>query len=75
MAKQRKRQPMTGHQYRTAAAELDLSLVGLSRVLGIGWRQSQRYADGDSPVPAPVEQLVRVWIDFPETRHWAADKK
>lgn len=52
---------MTKTQYRSALKKLGLSIVGAAPVLGIGRRQSQRYAAGD-PVPETVAKLLACYL-------------
>jgi len=53
---------MTGDEYRAAVNKLGLSIVGSAEHLGVSHRQSQRYANGTSPVADPVAKLLRLAI-------------
>jgi hypothetical protein len=53
---------MTTEEYRAALNKLGLSIVGSAEHLGLSPRQSQRYADGTSPVADPVAKLLRLAI-------------
>jgi hypothetical protein len=53
---------MTTKEYRAALNELGLSIVGSAEHLGVSHRQSQRYANGTSPVADPVAKLLRLAI-------------
>ena len=53
---------MTAAEYRIALAKLGLSIVGSAEHLGVSHRQSQRYANGTSPVADPVAKLLRLAI-------------
>ena len=53
---------MTATEYRAALDQLGLSIVGSAEHLGVSHRQSQRYANGTSPVTDPVAKLLRLAI-------------
>lgn len=53
---------MTPTQYRAALAQLGYSQEGVAELLGIGKRTSQSYALGETPVPRPVELLLRLLV-------------
>ena len=53
---------MTTKEYRAALNKLGLSIVGSAEHLGLSSRQSQRYANGTSPVADPVAKLLRLAI-------------
>jgi len=53
---------MTNEEYRASLDKLDLSIVGSAELLGLSRRQSQRYANGTSPVVDPVAKLLRLAI-------------
>jgi len=53
---------MTAAEYRTALNKLGLSIVSSAEHLGLSHRQSQRYANGTSPVADPVAKLLRLAI-------------
>jgi len=53
---------MTTEEYRGALATLGLSIVGSAEHLGLSRRQSQRYANGASPIAEPVAKLLRLAI-------------
>ena len=53
---------MTTEEYRAALDTLGLSIVGSAEHLGLSRRQSQRYANGASPVADPVAKLLRLAI-------------
>ena len=53
---------MTSEEYRAALDKLGLSIVGSAEYLGVSHRQSQRYANGVSPVADPVAKLLRLTI-------------
>jgi hypothetical protein len=53
---------MTTEEYRAALYKLGLSIVGSAEHLGVSHRQSQRYANGTSPVADPVAKLLRLAI-------------
>lgn len=52
---------MTAAQYRKILDNLELSIIGAAKVLGISKRQSQRYAAGDQ-IPKPVAKLLRLMV-------------
>ena len=53
---------MTAAEYRAALNKLGLSIVSSAEHLGVSHRQSQRYANGSSPVADPVAKLLRLAI-------------
>ena len=53
---------MTAAEYRAAPNKLGLSIVSSAEHLGVSHRQSQRYANGTSPVADPVAKLLRLAI-------------
>ena len=53
---------MTAAEYRAALNKLGLSIVSSAEHLGVSHRQSQRYANGTSPVADPVAKLLRLAI-------------
>ena len=53
---------MTAAEYRAALNKLGLSIVSSAEHLGLSHRQSQRYANGTSPVADPVAKLLRLAI-------------
>ena len=60
---------MTTEEYRTALDALGLSIVASAEPLGLSRRQSQRYANGASPVADPVAKLLRLAIRTGLTAH------
>jgi hypothetical protein len=53
---------MTQSEYQRTIKRLGLSIVGAGEVIGVGPRQAQRFAHGDSAVPEPVARLLRLMI-------------
>ena len=53
---------MFTEEYRAALDKLGLSIVASAEHLGLSHRQSQRYANGTSPVADPVAKLLRLAI-------------
>jgi hypothetical protein len=53
---------MSAAEYRAALDELGLSIVSSAEHLGVSYRQSQRCANGTSPVADPVAKLLRLAI-------------
>ena len=53
---------MSTDEYRAALDKLGLSIVSSAEHLGVSHRQSQRYANGTSPVADPVAKLLRLAI-------------
>jgi hypothetical protein len=53
---------MTPAEYRSILARLDLSQAGAAKLLGIGLRQSARYAAGGkgAEIPEPTARLLRL---------------
>ena len=52
-------QGMTTEEYRAALGKLGLSIVGSAEHLRVSHRQSQRHANGASPVADSVAKLLR----------------
>src|SRR5215203_4338663 len=53
---------MTTAEYRAALDTLGFSIAGSAEHLGLSRRQSQRYANGATPVADPVAKLLRLAI-------------
>ena len=53
---------MTPEEYGSALDALGLSIASAADHLGLSRRQSQRYANGASPVADPVAKLLRLAI-------------
>jgi hypothetical protein len=55
---------MSAEQYRDALGELGLTVAGkaTAEALGLGMRQIMRLANGDAPVPGPVERLLGMYL-------------
>lgn len=53
---------MTPLQYKAALKRLGLSVIDAASYFGVGRRQAQRIASGDSPVPKLVEKVVRLLL-------------
>ena len=51
---------MSDAEYGAALKKLGLSIVSSAEHLGLSYRQSQRYANGTSPVADPVAKLLRL---------------
>jgi hypothetical protein len=49
---------MTPQQYRNALKRLGFSIVGAGPHLGVTGRTSQRYANGESPIPERTIMLI-----------------
>jgi hypothetical protein len=58
-----KPKPMSARQYQAALDALGLTVASqqTSRLLGIGIRQSMRFASNESPVSRPVEILLELY--------------
>lgn len=50
---------MTPGEYEDARRHYDLPAIHFSSLMGVGWRQGQRYRDGDSVIPDSVAKLIR----------------
>ena len=67
---------MTPTQYRTCLSTLSLNHHTAAEVLGCSWRQSHRWAKGETPVPRPVAIVLLTCIGhdiFPEVLAADAD--
>lgn len=54
---------MTPAQYKKALSTLGITIVGAAQYFGIGWRQAQRIASGDAPVPKLIAKVVALLLD------------
>ena len=52
---------MTPNQYRSALAQLELTIVGAAPMLGISRRQSQRLA-ATGPVPPLIAKILHLLV-------------
>lgn len=50
---------MTPYEYDQARIHYDLPSTRFAMLLGVGWRQGQRYRDGEVDIPEPVAKLIR----------------
>lgn len=53
---------MTADEYREAIAELGMTQVSASKLLGVDDRTSRRWAAGDREVPPPAARFLRYLI-------------
>ena len=53
---------MTPTQYLAALDKLGWTTQQAAQYLGIGWRQSFRYAAGDQPISESVALLLRMYL-------------
>lgn len=51
---------MTAKQFNAAIERLELSQVGVAKLIGITGRTCRRYAAGDADVPEPTAKLLRL---------------
>lgn len=51
---------MTPYEFRHILGTLDLTQVGLARLLGIGPRSARRYAAGHTAIPDPIAKMLRL---------------
>lgn len=56
-------EPMSPREYVKCVTTLDRSIRGASSMLGVAVRQSQRFSTGETPVPRPVQKLLRVAVE------------
>jgi len=49
-------------EFARAREHFDLSFIQFSKLIGVGWRQAQRYRDGESVIPDSVAKLIRTMI-------------
>lgn len=57
---------MTRDEYRAALGQLALTQEEAGRILGVEGRTVRRWASGAVAVPAPIELMVRMWLELPE---------
>lgn len=50
--------------------KLGLTITGAGPILGIGWRQSQRLAAGDTPVGVTIERLIWLLLRHGIPKQW-----
>ncbi|HEX6825428.1 MAG TPA: hypothetical protein VF077_03845 [Nitrospiraceae bacterium] len=54
--------PMTRREYEDALIHFDMPNTRFADAIGVGWRQGQRYRDGESAIPESVAKLIRLLI-------------
>lgn len=54
--------PMSADEYNRAREQLDLNGINFAQLIGVGWRNGQRYQAGDN-IPEPVARLIRTIIN------------
>lgn len=54
--------PMEPYEYERARKHFDLPSTRFAFLLGVGWRQGQRYLAGKAEIPMPVAKLIRTAI-------------
>jgi DNA-binding transcriptional regulator YiaG len=52
---------MTAAEFSRLLRQLDLSVYASRVALGVSLRQAQRYAAGETEIPAPVAKLLRMY--------------
>lgn len=52
---------MTPKQYVANLKKLGLSVYASGPILGISMRQSQRYASGETEIPATIAKLLEIY--------------
>jgi DNA-binding transcriptional regulator YiaG len=50
---------MAAKEYNQAMARYAMSPVAFARLIGVSWRQGERYRNGDSNIPDSVAKLIR----------------
>ena len=55
--------PMSPREYQRALVHFDMPNTRFARLIGVQWRQAQRYRYGEAPVPEPVARLIRTVIN------------
>jgi hypothetical protein len=53
---------MTAEEFDRALKRLGLSVYAARVPLGVSLRQAQRYSSGDTPIPATVALLLRMYL-------------
>lgn len=56
--------PMSAQEYQRAMTQSDLTDLEFAEMIGVSWRQGQRYRAGDSAVPDPVAKLIRTIVKY-----------
>lgn len=54
--------PMEPYEYEQARLAFGLPSTRFAFLMGVGWRQGQRYRDGRVEIPTPVAKLIRTAI-------------
>jgi hypothetical protein len=54
---------MTTKQYRALLGKLGVTQIEMGELLGVQWRQAQRYATGESRIPEAFAILARMLRD------------
>jgi hypothetical protein len=57
-AHDRRGSKIAAEEYTAAIEKLEITKAEASDMLGVSKRQAERFASGDSPVPAPVAKLA-----------------
>lgn len=63
MAKKYTYPRMTPREYERARIHFDMPNTKFAGLIGVKWRQAQRYKDGSSAVPDAVAKLIRTAIN------------
>ena len=53
---------MTAEEYDKARRRFGMAGVEFANLIGVGWRQEQRYANGESIIPDAVAKLIRTAV-------------
>jgi hypothetical protein len=51
--------PMGAREYKLAIARSELPEAAFAKLIGVSWRQGERYRNGHSTIPDPVAKLIR----------------
>lgn len=56
--------PMGAREYKLAIARSGLPDTEFVKMIGVSWRQGERYRSGDSCIPDPVAKLIRTIMRY-----------
>lgn len=59
--------PMSADEYNRAREQLKLNGINFAQLIGVGWRNGQRYQAGHT-IPEPVARLIRTIVN----NRWSA---
>lgn len=63
-----KRQPMKRAEFNALMKKMGLKQVSVARGLDVDRTTVYRYQHGQRDIPGPVKMLMRMWLQWPETK-------